>query len=435
MARVAAGRSEVVEVTDGRFRRHRPGVHRRRTCTWRSCPCAASTRSTTRSPSTCPSRSAAAPSVPLAAHTPRRRAAAGGLAGGRRADHGQRRGHRSRPGGRGRPAGPRGAGPGDRGRYSGLRAARAAWPGAAPRSPACSARAAPTWTTMGRARPWNATTCASERSPNRPRDRLVRRQRRRRPAGRARRRRAAGHAVLRQARRRGRDRHGEQVPGPVPGRPGRAVAARVRRGGADHAPGLLGPGHVRGGLGRRAGVRPAAAGPDPRLGRLRRPALGCAGRDRHVALVRGSRPRARRRVPPVGQLGADLSRDGAGRWLVDRVLPGESFTRGPVRRWPLRGGGAAGRSGGGGGRAAGRSGARAVAAAGRHRGPAGRAHRPAAVRPGARGRGGAAAQRAAAALPGLGGRAARPGPRAQRGPRRLPAHPGHDGGGLGALPS
>ena len=26
----------------------------------------------------------------------------------------------------------------------------------------------------------------------------------------------------------------------------------------------------------------------------------------------------------VGQLGADLSRDGSGRWLVDRVLPGES---------------------------------------------------------------------------------------------------------------
>ena len=45
-------------------------------------------------------------------------------------------------------------------------------------------------------------------------------------------------------------------------------------------------GHVRGGLGRRAGVLPAAAGPDPRLGRLRRPALGGGRRARHVARVR-----------------------------------------------------------------------------------------------------------------------------------------------------
>jgi tricorn protease len=37
--------------------------------------------------------------------------------------------------------------------------------------------------------------------------------------------------------------------------------------------------------------------------------------------------------PPVGQLGADLSRDPAGRWLVDRVLPGESSD--PRARSPL----------------------------------------------------------------------------------------------------
>jgi tricorn protease len=37
--------------------------------------------------------------------------------------------------------------------------------------------------------------------------------------------------------------------------------------------------------------------------------------------------------PPVGQLGADLSRDAAGRWLVDRVLPGESSD--PRARSPL----------------------------------------------------------------------------------------------------
>jgi len=37
--------------------------------------------------------------------------------------------------------------------------------------------------------------------------------------------------------------------------------------------------------------------------------------------------------PPVGQLGADLSRDASGRWLVDRVLPGESSD--PRARSPL----------------------------------------------------------------------------------------------------
>ena len=111
----------------------------------------------------------------------------------------------------------------------------------------------------------------------------------------------------------------------------------------------------------------------------------------------------------VGQLGADLSRDGSGRWIVDRVLPGESSD--PRARSPLAAPGVAvrpGRRGGGGGRAAGRPGARAVAAAGRDRGPAGRAHRAAAVRPAARGRRRAAAGRAAAALPGLGGRRGAP---------------------------
>ena len=89
-------------------------------------------------------------------------------------------------------------------------------------------------------------------------------------------------------------------------------------------------------------------------------------------------PGAAPKHPPVGQLGADLSRDGSGRWLVDRVLPGESSD--PRARSPLAAPGVAvrpGDRGGGGGRAAGRPGARAVAAAGRHRGPAGRAHRPA----------------------------------------------------------
>jgi tricorn protease len=41
----------------------------------------------------------------------------------------------------------------------------------------------------------------------------------------------------------------------------------------------------------------------------------------------------RRNYAPVGQLGADISRDGAGRWVLDRVLPGESSD--PRARSPL----------------------------------------------------------------------------------------------------
>jgi tricorn protease len=40
-----------------------------------------------------------------------------------------------------------------------------------------------------------------------------------------------------------------------------------------------------------------------------------------------------RPAPAVGQLGADISRDGSGRWIVDRVLPGESSD--PRARSPL----------------------------------------------------------------------------------------------------
>jgi tricorn protease len=46
-----------------------------------------------------------------------------------------------------------------------------------------------------------------------------------------------------------------------------------------------------------------------------------------------------RKYAPVGQLGADISRDGSGRWLVDRVLPGESSD--PRARSPLAAPGAA----------------------------------------------------------------------------------------------
>ena len=115
--------------------------------------------------------------------------------------------------------------------------------------------------------------------------------------------------------------------------------------------------------------------------------------------------------PPVGQLGADLSLDAAGRWIVDRVLPGESSD--PRARSPLAAPGAAVHPGD-----------ELVAVDGQPvdpvRGPwpllAGTAGQPVelTVRPASgeapAGRRRAAARRAAAALPGLGGRAARAGP-------------------------
>ncbi len=54
-------------------------------------------------------------------------------------------------------------------------------------------------------------------------------------------------------------------------------------------------------------------------------------------------PGAEPKHPPVGQLGADLSRDASGRWLVDRVLPGESSD--PRARSPLAAPGVAVRPG------------------------------------------------------------------------------------------
>ena len=141
---------------------------------------------------------------------------------------------------------------------------------------------------------------------------------------------------------------------------------------------------------------------------------------------------------PVGQLGADISRDVAGRWVVDRVLPGESSD--PRARSPLAAPGVVVRPGD-----------ELVAVDGQPvdpgRGPwpllAGAAGKPVELMhraclsrsgspPSRRGR--AAALGPAAALSGLGGRTAPAGPRAERGAARLPAHPGHDGGGLGALP-
>ena len=199
-----------------------------------------------------------------------------------------------------------------------------------------------------------------------------------------------------------------------------------------------------------------------------------------------------RKYAPVGQLGADISRDRSGHWLVDRVLPGESSdprarsplaapgvavgagdeivavdglpvdpVRGP---WPLLAGTAgkpveltirsqspapaaadpasaaadpASAAADPASAAADPASAAADPAsaaadpASAAADPLRRRFRPLPAAPGGRG---AAARRATAAVPGLGVRPPPDGTRAQRRAPGLPAHPGHDGGGLGALP-
>ena len=241
----------------------------------------------------------------------------------------------------------------------------------------------------------------------------------------------------RKRRGRGRDRHRRPVPGPVRGRPGRAVAARLRRGRPVHAPRLLGPGHVRRRLGRRArrstgrwwtGSAAPATSPT------------CSGRCSASLAPRTptcSRPAAESASTPRWACSAPTCpATRTGRWVVDRVLPGESSD--PRARSPLTRAGCRGRPGrraGRGGRPAGRPPARAVAAAGRHGGQAGRADR---ADPGPASRGAVVIvplrhDRRLRYQDWVAGRR-QVGARAQRRAAGLPAHPGHDGGGLGPLP-
>ncbi len=137
---------------------------------------------------------------------------------------------------------------------------------------------------------------------------------------------------------RGRQRPGRPVPGPVHSRSSRPLAARVHRGRPVHAARLLGPGHGRGGLARRAGFLPAGAGPDRhRLG-VHRPALGGRRRAGHLPRLHPApgHPGQRRQGP-----GGPARRGpvpGARRPLADR--PGAARrvlrTRGRGLRWPRR---------------------------------------------------------------------------------------------------
>ena len=172
------------------------------------------------------------------------------------------------------------------------------------------------------------------------RARLVRRQRRRHPAGDQGSWRPADPAVRAQGGPQlGRIGHRRRVPGQVHRRPGRAVAACFRR----SRP-----------LMRRDFWTPDMSGVDwdgvlgayrPLLDRVRsaddyvdlmwevvaelgtsHAYIGKANADGPDSWSRGA--------AAVGLLGADLSRDGSGHWVVDRVLPGESSD--PRARSPLQ---------------------------------------------------------------------------------------------------
>ena len=173
-------------------------------------------------------------------------------------------------------------------------------------------------------------------------------------------------------------------------------------------------------------------------GRLRRPAVGGDRRAGHLARLRRARPTATRAgaaCPPSGSSvrTCPATRRAAGWWTG--CCPASRPTRGPARRWPRR----AWPSGPGmswsrwtGSRST-RCAARA--AAGRDGGQAGRADHPAPGRP-RPGRVVVVPLRDECRLryqDWVAGRR-RLVRELSDGPAGLPAHPGHDGGGLGPLP-
>ena len=113
------------------------------------------------------------------------------------------------------------------------------------------------------------------------------------------------------------------------GRPGGAVGARVRGVRPAAAPGLLDPGPCPAwtGTGCSTSTGSCSTGSGPRPS-----SATCSGRSRPnsarrtpTSCRRARSPRATRsRGAPAALLGADVARSADGRWLVERVLPGES---------------------------------------------------------------------------------------------------------------
>ena len=273
--------------------------------------------------------------VPLAEQTP---SPFGPMPGGRPTGPGRRRGSRGRGGRHGRPGRPGRAGGGPPGGGGALRApcarSRAGWRGCASRSPACSARAAPARTTTGRVRRCSASTCASARS-------------RSWPAGWTG---SASAATAPGSSSATTTSCGSSRPTRKHDDAGETVTVDLSRARFQADPAALWR-HAYGEAGRylrRDFWNPDMSGVDwdgvlgdyrPLLDRIRSAGdfadllwevLGELGTSHAyvTAAWDGTGDHT-----PVGQLGADISRDAAGRWVVDRVLPGESSD--PRARSPL----------------------------------------------------------------------------------------------------
>ncbi len=180
----------------------------------------------------------------------------------------------------------------------------------------------------------------------RPRPAAHRASRRRRRPLRGQRGRQAGAAVDRRTaegrtqrpaclRRRGQrhQHHRGPRPGPPVRRPGRRVAADVRRERPHHAGQLLASRHERCRLGRGPGPLPSRARPAGHPRRPGGPPVGGARRTRHLARLRHPRGGGFGGGARQGLLGADISRHEDGSWRVDRVLPAEASD--PEARSPL----------------------------------------------------------------------------------------------------
>ncbi len=194
---------------------------------------------------------------------------------------------------------------------------------------------------QARARAVRPAQARGERA--RGRGELVRGQRRRRPAGDRRPRRRARRPVRPQGRQRLVRRRGQRGPDPrpVPGRPGGAVAARVRGVRAAAAPGLLDADHVRTWTGTASsrstascstgcGPRPSSAtcsGRSPASSARRTPTSCRPARSRPGRRCAASPPRSSAPTWPA-------PRTGAGSW--SGCCPASRPTRGPARRSPPR---------------------------------------------------------------------------------------------------
>ena len=321
--------------------------------TWRSCPGAASTRSTTRTSSTCRSRSAARPYlVPLAAGTP---SPFGPLPDGRPGQprRARRRGRRRRRAGAGggHASTPTGWPGGwcrcrcpSRGTPRCCRS-RAGWPGCASRSPARSARARAELDGRRRGPRWSGSTWTSGSCAELVgRARLVRGQRRRRPGWWSAT--TATCGCCRPSAKEDSEESGDAVTVDLSRARYMADPAALWRHAYDEAGRIMRHDFW---VADMAGVDwdGGAATSTGRCwtgSRAARTSPTCSGRSSASSAPR-TPTSARRRTTgdgddgAVGLLGADLERDGDGGWRIARVLPGESSD--PRARSPLAAPGAA----------------------------------------------------------------------------------------------